>query len=526
MAIVQISRIQHRKGLQENLPQLAGGELGWSVDQRKLYIGNGTLVEGAPVIGNTEILTEFSDILGIAATYTYKGESAGYVVKTDDPDVERSLTDKLDEFASVKDFGAVGDGETDDTEAINRAFYELFCREKNPEIRRSLYFPAGVYRTSNTILVPPYAKVFGEGVDSSIIRMDPEDSSVPDFVMRTTDSLQQTGTNIGANSATLPKFIEMSSMSVESTIENHILLVESAEQCYFESINFSGVLQKPDLQDASKGTVVVEVAGTPATTPEMITFDKCGFHGCTYGVKADSNSNGFTFTNGRFSRLWRGVQLGEDTTDVGPTGYRITQNLFDDVSDSGIYFANVSKNISGYNVFLDVANTFNGNGNPTESIIQILSDDNVSIGDMFERSDDDDLLHVRVDISSNARSIYFDNGKGLALGNYRRDSGIRGIIDNNQSFPKILFTQQKVGMSSFSMDYAIERGTTNRHGKIVCTFAEGSNSLEYTDDYTQNGDTGVVLDIDEVGSNFRVKYTSTNTGDVGTIHYSLTHLRF
>jgi hypothetical protein len=63
VAIVQISRITNRKGLQENLPQLAGAELGWSIDSRRLYIGNGTLQEGAPVIGNTEVLTEFSEIV-------------------------------------------------------------------------------------------------------------------------------------------------------------------------------------------------------------------------------------------------------------------------------------------------------------------------------------------------------------------------------------------------------------------------------------------------------------------------------
>jgi hypothetical protein len=60
MAIVQISQIQNRRGLQQDLPQLASGEIGWSVDARKLYIGNGTLDEGAPAEGHTEILTEFS----------------------------------------------------------------------------------------------------------------------------------------------------------------------------------------------------------------------------------------------------------------------------------------------------------------------------------------------------------------------------------------------------------------------------------------------------------------------------------
>ena len=52
MAVIQISKIQVRRGLQENLPQLAGAELGWSIDERRLFIGNGTLAEGAPVVGN------------------------------------------------------------------------------------------------------------------------------------------------------------------------------------------------------------------------------------------------------------------------------------------------------------------------------------------------------------------------------------------------------------------------------------------------------------------------------------------
>ena len=60
MALVQVSRITNRKGLAENLPQLAGAELGWAIDERRLFIGNGTLEEGAPTIGNTEILTEYS----------------------------------------------------------------------------------------------------------------------------------------------------------------------------------------------------------------------------------------------------------------------------------------------------------------------------------------------------------------------------------------------------------------------------------------------------------------------------------
>jgi len=60
MAVIQISQIQVRSGLQEDLPQLATGEFGWSVDTQRLFIGKGTLAEGAPTVGVTEILTEYS----------------------------------------------------------------------------------------------------------------------------------------------------------------------------------------------------------------------------------------------------------------------------------------------------------------------------------------------------------------------------------------------------------------------------------------------------------------------------------
>ena len=77
MAIVQVSRITNRKGQIENLPQLAGAELGWAIDERRLFIGNGTLQEGAPVIGNTEVLTEYSDVFTGRTQFSF----GDYVVK-------------------------------------------------------------------------------------------------------------------------------------------------------------------------------------------------------------------------------------------------------------------------------------------------------------------------------------------------------------------------------------------------------------------------------------------------------------
>lgn len=58
-------------------------------------------------------------------------------------------------FASVKDFGARGDGKTDDTKAIIAAL-------KANVNRRITYFPAGNYRVSDTVLVPAGSRLVGE----------------------------------------------------------------------------------------------------------------------------------------------------------------------------------------------------------------------------------------------------------------------------------------------------------------------------------------------------------------------------
>ena len=56
MAIVQISKIQHRSGNLVDLPQLDEAEFGWALDQKRLFIGKTTPNE------NVEVLTAYSKI--------------------------------------------------------------------------------------------------------------------------------------------------------------------------------------------------------------------------------------------------------------------------------------------------------------------------------------------------------------------------------------------------------------------------------------------------------------------------------
>jgi Pectate lyase superfamily protein len=524
MAIVQISRITNRKGLIENLPQLAGAELGWAVDTRQLFIGNGTLQEGAPVIGNTEILTEFSDITAVS-NYTYKDIAVGYAAQTgptaSDP-VVRTVQAKLDDFADVRDFGAVGDGAADDTAAINRALFQLYCVEANTQIRRTLYFPAGTYKITETIIVPAYAKLVGEGANCTTIYLDTSSdiSSLSAYVARYGDSLQQTGVNIGNNGATAPTNIEISSMTFQTAEVTDVFLVEDATQCYFDSVNFVGPLTAADIiaTPSADNIAGVRFASTVSLVCNQITFDKCRFQGLTYGINTDQEINSVTVSNGAFVTLYQGISLGTGApVNGGATGFRAVQNLFDEIYSEGIIYDNVDLNVSAYNVFYDVGNQYSSS--PATPVVLFGSDNNVSISDMFERDDVDARIEPRVEVTGSATTT----GTQIQVGHYARENGRIFTLTDNQS-NQTIFTTDTSTIKAYEMTYTIIRDTVVRFGTLVVTAGSVSPAVSYADEYTEDASSGITLSVTRSGDVVSVLYSSTSTGLSGTITYSLARL--
>jgi hypothetical protein len=588
VAIVQISRITQRKGLAVDLPQpLAGAELGWAIDERKLYIGNGTLEDGAPVIGNTEVLTQFSDILSYATEYTYKGDAGGYTVQTGattGSPVSQSLQYRLDSYAVITDFieyPKAGDGVTDVTADINRALNQIFCRDINPSIRRSIFFPAGTYIITDTLLIPPYCKLYGEGSDSTIISFNVQSwtntisyasgvlvnnsgiyyrslsvvpigtaignatywavETLPAYMFRTTDSLQQTGVNIGTGGALPPGFVEMSGIKFVANTSTGGALVEGAINCSFNNIGIEGNGITATLTTATDDTSGVRFANAGSYVVSNITWDQCQFTNMVYGVETDAAAEGVTVSNSLFDTLYQGVYLGNIVPPpVGPTGFRIVQNKFDNIYAEGISFVNVSLNATAYNTFYDVANNFNGITNPVTPVIDLDAINNVSIGDMFARTTQYSTgLRPRIQLNSknsialgmnvNNMQLYQSNvvnltlANQLGLGTYQRTAGIQDVIANNSTANLAYVSGTYV--SSFKMDYTIRRGDFRRTGSLVAVKGQASTGTGfcYTDEYVENGVTGVTLTAAADGANVLVSYSSTNT-TTGTIDYSITNL--
>jgi hypothetical protein len=533
VAIVQISQITNRKGLQIDLPQLAGAELGWSTDERRLFIGNGTLEDGAPVIGNTEVLTEFSDIFAFQTNYTYKGESAGYTVQTGptpSTPITQSLQSWLDQFATVKDFGAVGDGVTDDTDAINRALQQLYCREVNPQIRRGLFFPAGVYRVTETILIPPYATLWGDGSSGSVIRLDnsTDDSTLNAYVARTADSLQQYGVNIGLNGAIAPQYITVMNLGFENQdTSTNVFLVQNATNCTFKNVNFIGPLGQANLISDGPDSAGVRFASTASLVTAQIVFDACGFSGTTYGINTateqggtDQQVKGVTICNSQFNTLHQGILLGtEPPVNGGATGVRIVSNMFDNIYNEGIIFGDVELNASGHNIFYNVGNHFAGTSNPETVVIDIQSDNNVSISDLFERSDAFATTYARINLNSTT-SIATTNSRQMAIGAYVRETGQTFALAASQTNATV-FDFDTTIIKSFLVNYAIKVGTNYRTGTLTVASAGGA-TLTWNDNYTQNSSTGITLGVTQSVDTVTVNYSSG--GSTGTMTYSITHL--
>jgi len=201
MAVYQISRIQLRRGKANDstgLPQLASGEMAWAIDTQELYIGNGSVAEGAPAVGNTKILTanDLTNQSGLIGklNYVYKNGvdptiQTGLSANTP---VTRSLQERLDDQVTSADFNVLpissNNGlQRDSTITLQRAIDQLFSNSpkanatklngsdlEDAVVRRvTLNIAPGIYNISDTINIPSFATIVGAGSDKTIFKFNP-----------------------------------------------------------------------------------------------------------------------------------------------------------------------------------------------------------------------------------------------------------------------------------------------------------------------------------------------------------------
>lgn len=93
----------------------------------------------------------------ILASLTLAGNVTGAtMVVADGTTTPRSISDRFADVVNVKDFGAKGDGVTDDTDSIQYAL------DLASEKGKRIFFPAGIYLCFDTISIPSNTRLFGD----------------------------------------------------------------------------------------------------------------------------------------------------------------------------------------------------------------------------------------------------------------------------------------------------------------------------------------------------------------------------
>jgi hypothetical protein len=278
MAVVQISKIQVRRGQKNSnsgVPQLSSAEFAWAVDSQELFIGNGSVLEGAPYVGNTKIITEHDNILDLARGYQYAGNDTSITLS-----VSRSLQSKLDEYVSVTDFGAVGDGSTDCVLAFETAFSQLF-RNVNTNYRKVLVVPNGEYLFTSDLTVPSNAIIQGETQNGAVLNIGSNNIRL----------ITSTGLELADfASGNRPQNIKVSNLTVQRTTGQ--LTLSGIASSSFENITVLGeyILGNAVTSLASEPAAVFWENGLIGTRVTDLQFKNCLFQGNSIAIKCLQSS--------------------------------------------------------------------------------------------------------------------------------------------------------------------------------------------------------------------------------------------
>ena len=348
MAVIQISRIQQRRGqkLTTGIPQLSSAELAWAVDTQELFIGNGTIAEGSPYIGNTRILTEHSNVFE-NSVYTFMAHNPAITLSK-----QRKLLSKFDECVSVLDY-IVKDSNDDIlwAETFELAVNDL-CGLSH-KYRKVLMIPTGTYTflrhwslhsgvilrgetQANTILdMGSFAINSNESSDIKLQNFTITGTGVVLNITGLTDSSISDIIITGSYSTAVPSNWNTPAVTWTNLNNGHKVYNVELKDCRFSNVNTA---------------VLVNQLEAFETT---IKFDNCTFSNCYRGIYLEGvvgQSNKWNISDCSFTDIYDSAVVmkhGKNAV-IRDTSFRKCGNWFGDISSPSaviVLFGDIDNNL-------------------------------------------------------------------------------------------------------------------------------------------------------------------------------------
>ena len=540
MAVVQISRIQLRRGRANEtpIPQLASGELAWAIDTQELWIGSGSVGEGAPAVDNIKVLTDADNLLDYG-TYTYTNDTAPIQTGADaNFPVVRTLQSKLDDHVSSADYDIVS-GSSNQAVKIQRAIDNLFLDNATNGVksRVTLMFSPGEYTFNTTIYLPSYVSIQGSGKEKTKFTYTGTGTAF-EFVNDTsTKTLRSTLGSTTYNNQ--PKFCRLADFTLTALSSSAIgIKMNAVRDSIIEDIKIVG-----DYPTATSANAIAMYAVSSVVTCQRNKFVNVSASAVKHGVYAEQDIFNNHFSACEFISSQYGVNFGnfvmatlpEDRPSAyqyGPRKNLIENCYFDTIDNEGVIITNGTGNKTRGNTFVNVGNEGAGNDNSVYSQIKFVPVGNSSVHDNFDRAVDIyyDISGSLIDksLSYNLTADYVPEITGKANWSDLESRTLSLIYTPTPSYTN-LFRIPFTSSCGIEVTYILENSTNTqmRRGKLTVAVDSGTSALQIVDDYDYTGnsaeDTRIDFDAAIVNGCVVFKYHNDNTLDTTIAPSRLTY---
>lgn len=542
MAVVQISRIQLRRGRANEtpIPQLASGELAWAIDTQELWIGSGSVGEGAPAVDNIKVLTEAdAGTLLDLMDYTYTGDTAPIQTGADaNFPVVRTVQDKLDDHVSSADYGIVS-GSSNQAAAIQRAIDNLFLDNitNGVKSRVTLVFAPGEYTFNTTIYLPSYVSIQGAGKEKTIFTYTGTGTAF-EFVNDTsTKTLRSTLSSTTYNNQ--PKFCTLAGFTLNATATSAVgFKMNAVRDSRIEDVKIVG-----NYPTATSSNAVAMYAVSSVVTCQRNSLVNVTATAVKHGVYAEQDIFNNHFDACEFLSSQYGVNFGnfvmETLPEDRPSAYQygprknlIENCYFDTIDNEGVIITNGTGNKTRGNTFVNVGNEGSGNDGNVYSQIKFVSSGNSSIQDNFDRAVDIyyDVGGSLIDksLSYNLTADYLPEVAGKVNWSDLEPRTLSLIYTATPTYSN-LFRIPFTATCGIEISYILENtnNTQMRRGKLTVAVDANTSTLQIVDDYdftgTASEDTRIKFDAAITNGCVVIKYHNDNTLDTTIAPSTLTY---